>query len=660
MKFKFYVLSTVLIAIINLSYAQYGCTDPQATNYNATATINNGTCTYNSTNLTLTQRANLSTPLLDESSGVEFCNNRLWTHNDGGNTNQIFRVDSVSNLVLQVVTITNATNVDWEDITSSDDFLFVGDIGNNYGNRTDLKIYKINKNNLTDTTTAITAEIINFSYGDQTSFISAVNNNDYDCEAMLFYNDSLHLFSKDWVDKQSRHYVLPATAGTYVTQPRETLNAGYLITGAGIQDGGVIALCGYDNAGLAPIYMYMLYDYRDGLFFNGNKRKFNLASAINNGQVEGIDFKNAAYGFISNERFQKSIFNIPPTLKSFDLAPYLPTAFVYPKPDADFSANAVTICKNKTVSFTDKSKHNPTSWQWIFQGGTPATSTLKNPVVQYSVAGTYSVTLIATNSSGSDTLIMPLYIKVNALPTASITALGATVFCSGGSVVLSANTGTGYTYQWKKDTYKIPGATSSTFTALYSGTYLVIVTNANGCSKTSNSIIVTGPPSAQVTMSGSLTFCAGDSVVFTAVATGAGITYQWQKNNVNIAGATSVTYAAKASGNYRVVVTNSFGCTVKSSPKTVSVNCRNAVSSGDGNLVNIYPNPSQSGFTIEPLFNVDEPLLVEVVDITGRVLQKFNFKASAPIYFGDKLSSGIYFIKVINNDNTALFRVVKH
>ncbi len=638
--------------------AQYGCTDPQANNYNPSATINDGSCTYSTINLSLTTKTNLSTPLLDENSGIVFCNNKLWTHNDSGNDNKIFRIDSVTNTVFQTVTITNATNVDWEDITESDDYLFIGDFGNNNGNRTNLRIYKINKSDLSDTATVVTAQIINFSYSDQTVFTSLPNNNNYDCESMIFYNDSLHLFSKDWVDKQSRHYVLPAQAGTYVAQVLETLNAGCLVTGAGIQDGGVIALCGYDNTGVGPIYLWMLYDYKNPLFFNGNKRRFDLSSAISNGQVEGIDFKDNAYGYISNERFIQSIFNVSPKLKAFNLAPYLPLVFVTPKPEADFIAATTAICRGKEVSFTDKSKKSPTAWQWIFPGGNPSTSTLQNPVIKYSTAGTYNVTLIVSNATGSDTLLFTNYITVNPLPAANITAAGSTFFCTGGSVTLNANAGAGLTYQWKKNNVNISGAAAATYIAYVSGDYKAVVTNTNGCTRVSNTITVTGPPAAKITASGPLTFCNGDSVTLNASPAGAGFSYQWLKNNVAITGAIAADYVAKVAGNYKVRVTNSFGCTVTSAAKKVTVNCR-MINGNGAPLVTIYPNPSSDSFTIV-LNELNDIASIILTDVTGRLLEELTVQPSSNmVTMGHQLQPGIYFITIGQNNKKEIVRVEK-
>jgi len=89
---------------------------------------------------------------------------------------------------------------------------------------------------------------------------------------------------------------------------------------------------------------------------------------------------------------------------------------VYP-PVANFTANDTTISEGDSVSFTDQSTNNPTSWSWTFQGGTPSTSTAQNPTVTYNTAGTYDVTLTATNSAGSDGETKTDYITVSTAPT---------------------------------------------------------------------------------------------------------------------------------------------------------------------------------------------------------------------------------------------------
>lgn len=324
---KILILFTVWMFHINNSVAQLGCTDPQANNFNSTATINDGSCTYNATTLPYYIKTPLTTPLLDETSGIEKAKNKIWTFNDSGGGNKLYRIDTATGAVVQTITVTNASNVDWEDIAVSTKHIYIGDIGNNNGNRTNLRVYKIPLTKIKDTTTVVTASIINYVYEDQTDFTSKPDNNNYDCEALIFFNDSLHLFSKNWVDKQTKHYVLSAIPGNRVAKIREALNAGFLITGADITAKSVLTLIGYDNTGVAPISMWMCFDFSNGFFFNGNKRKFNIDNALSMGQVEAVQLNDNGSGYISNERFTKFVFNVPPRLYGYSIAAYLPAVF---------------------------------------------------------------------------------------------------------------------------------------------------------------------------------------------------------------------------------------------------------------------------------------------------------------------------------------------
>lgn len=84
----------------------------------------------------------------------------------------------------------------------------------------------------------------------------------------------------------------------------------------------------------------------------------------------------------------------------------------YP-PAVDFSANNTNIVEGQTVLFTDLSQNSPTSWAWVFEGGTPGTSSSQNPSVVYNTPGTFNVTLTATNQFGQGTLTKTGYIVVN-------------------------------------------------------------------------------------------------------------------------------------------------------------------------------------------------------------------------------------------------------
>jgi PKD repeat protein len=82
-------------------------------------------------------------------------------------------------------------------------------------------------------------------------------------------------------------------------------------------------------------------------------------------------------------------------------------------PVANFTANTTSGCAPLTVSFSDQSSNNATSWSWIFNGATPSSSISPNPTVIYNTPGIYSVTLTASNAGGSNTKTMTNYITVN-------------------------------------------------------------------------------------------------------------------------------------------------------------------------------------------------------------------------------------------------------
>ncbi|MBE0663526.1 MAG: PKD domain-containing protein [Bacteroidales bacterium] len=83
------------------------------------------------------------------------------------------------------------------------------------------------------------------------------------------------------------------------------------------------------------------------------------------------------------------------------------------QPVADFQASVTHITEGDTIIFSNLSSGFPTNHLWHFDGGTPATSTLKNPMVIYDTPGLYSVTLEVSNNQGSDTKTIQNYIQVD-------------------------------------------------------------------------------------------------------------------------------------------------------------------------------------------------------------------------------------------------------
>lgn len=326
-------LSFLLVS--NSLYAQvHGCTDPLSNNYNPLATVNDGTCSYNSTSYTPPTKVNPISNVLIESSGLQMAGNFLWSFNDGGGAAAIYRIDTISNALLQTVNLTGATNVDWEDIAFDGTSFYVGDFGNNAtGARTDLKIYKFPLSAIPDylsfpvaSIAAGQIEVINFSYSDQPQPPQATGNNNtkYDCEAMIVDAGKIHLFTKDWIELTTTHYEINGlTAGTYSAIPLETLATNYLVTAADKPPGkNMVAIMGYEKIGLFVHHLHLLTAYNGGLYFNGNKRKIDLPSVLQMGQAEGLCFRTGTYGYISNEKIV-SLFTIDQQLHTFDIGSFV-------------------------------------------------------------------------------------------------------------------------------------------------------------------------------------------------------------------------------------------------------------------------------------------------------------------------------------------------
>ena len=111
-------------------------------------------------------------------------------------------------------------------------------------------------------------------------------------------------------------------------------------------------------------------------------------------------------------------------------------------PVVNFSANETLIPLNQAINFTDRTAGIPTEWLWTFEGGTPETSTEKNPQnIQYETEGEFDVTLIATNELGTDTLVKEDYVVVSAslLPSVDFVA-NKDVFCLGEAVLFTDQT----------------------------------------------------------------------------------------------------------------------------------------------------------------------------------------------------------------------------
>lgn len=150
-------------------------------------------------------------------------------------------------------------------------------------------------------------------------------------------------------------------------------------------------------------------------------------------------------------------------------------AGAYP-PDANFGANNFIGCPGLGVQFTDYSSGSPNQWVWSFPGGNPSSSTAQNPFVAYNTPGTYSVSLTATNTNGSNTQTFTNLITISSSSVAP-TAAGKTM-CGPATVTLTASNSGGTTRWWNKAAGGNILSTGTTYTPLVNGTTTFYVDEA--------------------------------------------------------------------------------------------------------------------------------------------------------------------------------------
>ena len=306
MKHLSVLLSLACLYANGLNAQVYGCTDSLANNYNPAATLNNGSCTYDNTSVTMKPVCAKLNDSIMETSGLIHFNGNFWTLNDSNNPPVLYQFDSLSGNISHQTYIKNEVNNDWEELTQDSLFIYIGEFGNNRGSRKDLKILKIRKKdmNLAVFYDTVTAESIFFDMQDQLNFNNTGQNHDYDMEAFCVIGDSLHLFSKNWVDNKSRHYICPKTAGTYSLMPAETLDVNGQVTGACYRN-GVLVLTGYNKGGQGSFF-YLLWDSKDNRFMQGNRRRIDCGTFIQPGQNEAVCFAGRSLYMSSEKQFSNA------------------------------------------------------------------------------------------------------------------------------------------------------------------------------------------------------------------------------------------------------------------------------------------------------------------------------------------------------------------
>ncbi|MCI5058635.1 MAG: PKD domain-containing protein [Flavobacteriales bacterium] len=245
-------------------------------------------------------------------------------------------------------------------------------------------------------------------------------------------------------------------------------------------------------------------------------------------------------------------------------------------PTANMALSANSVCQGNQINFYDQSANNPTSWQWTFQGGTPATSNQQNPVVSYNFPGTYDVSLIVANANGVDTIENAGWITVHQQPNPSFASSINSLLVNFTDLSVGASS-----WSWNFGDGSTSSLQSPTHTYSSAGTYTVCLTVHNaGCGNATqcDSITVSGggggqAPSAAYSVSNN-NVCEGNSVQFFDQSTNNPQAWSWtfQGGSPATSNLQNPTVSYSAAGTYNVTLVASNGSGLDSVVSQAAIN----------------------------------------------------------------------------------------
>ena len=314
-------------------------------------------------------------------------------------------------------------------------------------------------------------------------------------------------------------------------------------------------------------------------------------------------------------------------------------------PSALFGVSNNVACGG-FVQFYDSTSNVPSSWAWDFGDG--GTSNLQSPAHQYTNSGTYTVSLTATNPNGTDTYTST--ITVNVLPSAVAVAGPDLNACPGDTVQLSASGGVSYAWF---PTAGLSSATVANPTAVVTGnrTYVVTVTDANGCTDT-DTVVVTQLSAPNVWAGQDQTITSPSGSV--QLQGSGGVSYQWSPaTGLSCTNCPNPVASPTSTTTYTCTGTNAGGCS-KSDNVTVfvsivGINDPDQVKAG---FLGIAPNPAVDQTRIQFQTVETGPVSLDLLDASGRTVARLlageRVAGTHAITWqrGAGFAAGVYFLRL--------------
>lgn len=168
---------------------------------------------------------------LEETSGLAQHGALLWTHNDSGDKARIYAINEQGE-IQKTVLIENGHNFDWEEMAHDDKYLYVADIGDNFGQREESYLYRVAWKNLekADDNGSVSATKMTLRIAGKPKQVPNKEVHNFDFEGLTVVGDELWLFSKNRQDGHSSLYRLNKAAAEQTVSASASYPVDMLVT----------------------------------------------------------------------------------------------------------------------------------------------------------------------------------------------------------------------------------------------------------------------------------------------------------------------------------------------------------------------------------------------------------------------------------------------
>ena len=234
--------------------------------------------------------------VINETSGLEILNEVFITHNDSGGEPSLYffnlNGEIINSVKLDEESFWQIYNIDWEDVAADEDYIFIADTGNNFGNRDNLNIIKVKTNDFS------VDDKIDVAYKDQETFIPRPKHK-YDAEALFLIEDKIAMLSKDRSNLFTDLYLIDKESSSrQVLESKVTYDVNSLITGGDFNEElRLLALVSYNSKGS----QYLILFENFGLENLAEKKFRKIKIPIERAQIEAIKIIDNSTFWITSE-----------------------------------------------------------------------------------------------------------------------------------------------------------------------------------------------------------------------------------------------------------------------------------------------------------------------------------------------------------------------